>query len=651
MAATVGLAGPGDDSGAGPQPARRDPHGGARVALPGGARRVVAIGASVAVIGLSAAVLADTALTSGRTARGLTLSGRDIGAMSAQDLRRTIDGIASEVTDKRVTLRASTGDVSLPAGTLGLSLDRDAVVGEAEQIDRDGPFFLRPLLTVRAWFTDRDVPLRFTVDADQAVAGAGEVAAATDRPAVEPGVQLQDDSFVAVPGTEGERVDLDALPDRLLAMANQDPDGPWSLTLPTTAVAPRHDTAEAEALAKRANQLARSPLTVITGGTRTTMPPGKVRSWLRAVPAEDLEGEDTPPSGLVLQADTEAVIRDVTEAVGDVGERPTDASFRVSGDRVEIIPGRSGTACCAPDSGARVAEAVLAGESTVTLDLVEKPAERSTTQAERLGIRERVATFTTNHPAGQPRVTNIQLAADALRGAIVEPGATFSLNQRLGQRTTAKGYVEAGVIYDNVMTTDVGGGVSQLTTTLFNAVFFAGLEFRTYQSHSLYIDRYPYGREATISWPSPDLSFRNTSPHGLLIWTSYDATSITVSIYSTKWVTVEQTGQREEPFGPCTRVHTERTRTFVKTGRKAVDHVNAVYQPGEGVSCYGRNAERPPGVGEADPGARPAPTDRSAPSSSTTAPTTAPTTTPPSTAATPGGVGPQAPAAEPELIE
>jgi vancomycin resistance protein YoaR len=190
-------------------------------------------------------------------------------------------------------------------------------------------------------------------------------------------------------------------------------------------------------------------------------------------------------------------------------------------------------------------------------------------------------------------VTNIHLAADALNGAVVEPGANFSLNGRLGPRTKAKGYVDAGVIYDGVMATDVGGGVSQLTTTLFNAAFFAGMELKSYQSHTIYIDRYPYGREATISYPSPDFVFRNPSPYGLLLWTSYDDTSITVSIYSTRWATGDQTGQTKEPYGPCTKVKTERTLTFANGGRKQVDYVTAVYQPSEGVTCFGAKPADP----------------------------------------------------------
>ena len=94
--------------------------------------------------------------------------------------------------------------------------------------------------------------------------------------------------------------------------------------------------------------------------------------------------------------------------------------------------------------------------------------------------------------------------------------------------------MNAPVIYEGEFTEDVGGGTSQLATTTFNAAFFAGYPFVEYQPHSFYIDRYPMGREATVSYPAPDLKFRNDTAHPFVIATSYTDSSITVSIYGTK---------------------------------------------------------------------------------------------------------------------
>ena len=138
----------------------------------------------------------------------------------------------------------------------------------------------------------------------------------------------------------------------------------------------------------------------------------------------------------------------------------------------------------------------------------------TTAKLQALGIRERVAGFTTEYAPGEPRVVNIRRAAELLDGTIVPPGGTFSMNEALGERTTERGFVPAPQISDGRLTDSVGGGISQVATTLYNAAFFAGLELVAHTPHSLYIDRYPAGREATVSWGGPELIFRNDWPAG-----------------------------------------------------------------------------------------------------------------------------------------
>jgi hypothetical protein len=146
-----------------------------------------------------------------------------------------------------------------------------------------------------------------------------------------------------------------------------------------------------------------------------------------------------------------------------------------------------------------------------------------------------LARFTTYHPCCQSRVTNIHIIADAIDGAVVQPGDTFSLNQAAGPRTEAKGYVPAGAIIGGEVyccdhPVNIGGGVSQMATTLFNAAYFAGLEIVTHKPHSIYFSRYPMGREATIVYPTPDLVFRNDTEVPLTVDTYYTSSSITARI-------------------------------------------------------------------------------------------------------------------------
>ena len=100
---------------------------------------------------------------------------------------------------------------------------------------------------------------------------------------------------------------------------------------------------------------------------------------------------------------------------------------------------------------------------------------------------------------------------------MLKPGETFSLNDTVGERTRENGFTEGFIISNGIFKEDLGGGVSQMATTTFNAMFFAGLKDVEHKPHSFYIDRYPVGREATVAWGSVDLRFRNDTPYGVLI--------------------------------------------------------------------------------------------------------------------------------------
>jgi hypothetical protein len=143
--------------------------------------------------------------------------------------------------------------------------------------------------------------------------------------------------------------------------------------------------------------------------------------------------------------------------------------------------------------------------------------------------------FTTFHNCCESRVRNIQVMADQLDGLVIAPGEVFALNERLGPRLTSDGYVPAGILLNGQPyccdhPLNLGGGTSQMATTLYNAVFRNGFEIISHRPHTRYIDRYPLGIEATLGYPLPDVVFRNDTHTPLTIRTSYTGTSITVDL-------------------------------------------------------------------------------------------------------------------------
>ena len=151
-----------------------------------------------------------------------------------------------------------------------------------------------------------------------------------------------------------------------------------------------------------------------------------------------------------------------------------------------------------------------------------------------------IGSFTTPLVPGQARNHNIHLAVDILDGQRIGPGQSFSLNQGIGPRTSARGFQENGFIDDDgEIISVVGGGVSQVATTFFNAAWFSGIELVSHRPHSQYLSRYPPGREATIIWGQLDVVVRNDTMFPITISTSHTPSSVTISLVGTPWGEVE----------------------------------------------------------------------------------------------------------------
>ncbi|HEY3923812.1 MAG TPA: VanW family protein, partial [Acidothermaceae bacterium] len=307
------------------------------------------------------------------------------------------------------------------------------------------------------------------------------------------------------------------------------------VALPVETVQPSVSAAAVQqALTTIAQPAVASPITLAAGPNSVQVSP--------AVIAANLTFRASG-GALVPVLNTEGIEASVgSTAFASLQTPSKDASFDVSSGTPVLVPSVEGGTADISKLGASIS-AVLTQPAPRTITVPAKGVDPAftTADAQKLGIKEMVSTFTTHHPCCAARVTNIHTIANIVDGAIVMPGATFSLNKFVGQRDTARGFVEAPEIQDGLFEDSVGGGVSQFATTLYNAVFFAGIKDITHTPHSYYISRYPAGREATVSWPSPNLIFQNNEPTAIIITTSYTGTSLTVTFWGTKYYDVTST--------------------------------------------------------------------------------------------------------------
>ena len=256
------------------------------------------------------------------------------------------------------------------------------------------------------------------------------------------------------------------------------------------------------------------------------------------------------PSGALLEPrlDGDVLRRDVDQAVFDVQKPAVDATFDMVGESVTIIPSRNGFGVTSASLAADVLKVLqrAGSERTVELALGAIAPSFSTADAEALNIRDRVSWYRQRFPAARYRTINIGTAAKRINGTLLQPGEIFSMNDTVKERTEENGYTEGWIIGpDGIFKKDLGGAVSTITTAVFNAAWFAGVELVEHRAHSIYMSRYAPGREATVLWGSFDMKFKNTLTNPIYITTELQSTSITVTFWGTK-----EFSKVDSVFGP-----------------------------------------------------------------------------------------------------
>ncbi len=497
-------------------------------------RRLAAL--LVTLVLLAGAYVAVAVWAGERVARGVQVQGVDVGGLRRADAAQRVRAQLGPRADRPVTLTAGPASTPVLPSSAGLGIDVPATLDPLVGFSLDPRSLLRH---VRGG--GRDVPVVTARDDAVLATRVRAAAAILDQPLVQGAVDFTADGAVLRAGQPGRVVDQRTV-GRLLADRWLTDD---ALDVPFAASSPVTDPAVLQRFYDDvARPAASGPLKVVVGTRTVTVPVS------RLVPALSTAVTAGVPGLKVDGALLEKVVRGIDPGLQ---KDPVDARIVLRGSTPTVVPGVVGRRVDPAALTTSVTAALATPERTAKVAPAVVEPELSTAKAKALGVTMQVSTFTTRFPVNPPRTNNIRIAARTLNGILVRPGEVFSLNAALGRRTPGKGYQQAPVIDGGRLTKDYGGGVSQVSTTLFNAVFFAGLDTVTHKPHSFYISRYPEGREATVSFPTVDQTFRNDSGHGILISTAVAERTITVSFYGTKVWDVEATK------GPRTNVRQPRT--------------------------------------------------------------------------------------------
>ncbi len=504
------------------------------------AQRLLALVAVVVATGVALGLA--FAGSSDRIAAGVHVAGVNVGGLTSGEAVNKLEARSRAVANVPVVFSAGGHTWRLRAANLGVEADWPAAVELAQQHgDGFGPVRGLRRIGVRVFGDDVTPPTRVWVRALNYE--LTRMNRAVGRPHRDAALVLKGLSPVVVPGRTGSGLDRKAAATLLVqSLAGFERGRP--VALPVKVEAPRVRAADLVPVATKVR-------TALSGRIRMSL--GRSSWWL---PAGQLAALLALPHGgtSTLAIGGRAADGYFKRLAHGIGRPPRDASFSVlQSGRVVVVPSRPGRVISVEATRRNILAAALSATSrSARVIVTTQPAKRTTAQARAMGITTRISRYETIYGGDPNRIHNVQLVARLIDGKLIAPGATFSFNRATGARTADKGFLEAPVIINGELTTGLGGGVCQVSTTTFNAAYEAGLKITERTNHALYISHYPQGRDATVNYPDVDLKFVNDTPHWILLRTFVGSSSLVVDLYGSPIHrrVVSQTGELRETGPP-----------------------------------------------------------------------------------------------------
>ena len=497
-------------------------------------RRLLMVGVPLAVLG--ALYIADLITTTGKVPRGVTASGVPIGGLTPDGAEQRLREQLTPRQTQPVPVRLGPVDDVIDPQAVGVSADPAATVAQV-----DGQPW-NPVTRLMSFFVPTPVEVVSTVDNDALAVRLDELGRLVAEDPVEGSVVFVDGQPVSSDPRSGQRLDVEAA----AQLFTRDWSAGAPIDLPVVAVPADTTSADVEAAVSEIAAPAVSGPVIINGdnNTRAVISADTIASAL-TFRVEDGSLEPEMNDELIVSALRPQL------AASEVAVREADIDFAVSPP--VKMPERNGRRVDYPDTLEQL-RTVLADTEDREMDASyrDEEAEYTLAMLEELGPIEVIGEFQTSGFAWDSG-RNIRRAAEQINGIVVAPGEIFSLNGATNPRNAASGYVDAGIIQHGRPARGVGGGVSQLATTLFNAAYFAGMEDIEHHEHSYYISRYPAGREATVFADVLDVKFRNDGPTSVQIQTEWTSSAVTVRIVGIKRYEVSsEQSARSRPTSPST---------------------------------------------------------------------------------------------------
>ncbi len=456
-------------------------------------------------------------------ADGVTVSGQDVGGLSAAEAQAKLDARAHALATEPVVFTGAGRRWSIAPAQLAVRGDWGAASVEAlDRGDGTAPFRGLQRLELRLFGSD----VGPTARADEA-ALERQLRVISKQVGVdgrEAAIVLRNGEPVVIPGEATRSLDADAAAKTMVAaLAALEREGPVALPIKITPPAVGEDALAA--VAQQVRIALSGPVILAYKGVHLTVSPEQIASFLELPHDGQSELHIGGP-------EAKAYFDNLSRAVA---RAPREVDFSVDdAGKAHMIPSRDGRKLdVEATEKTLLAAALRTVDRSAQIVVVTAEPKLSSERAKTMGITGLVGRYTTFYGGDANRIHNVQLVARLIDRHMIAPHSTFSFNKTTGERNAAQGFLEAPVIINGELETGLGGGVCQVSTTVFNAAFDAGLPITSRTNHALYIDHYPLGRDATVNYPDTDLTFQNDSDHWILLRTIVGSSSLTVRLFGT----------------------------------------------------------------------------------------------------------------------
>ncbi len=485
---------------------------------------LVAVGAVVFACAL--AVMVDALVYTDEVHAGVSVKGVDLGGMTEGQATAALARLADSAGP--ITLASGDKTWSVTPDDAGTAMDLKGAVAGAMAVSREGNFFEDVYTRFRLYFESRDLPLNGTVDQaklDGVLSGIATELHVTPQNA---GLAMQNGAIRVIEGKNGQDVDTAVLGDQMEALFVTLRSA--SLDVPLIVKEPDVMPEDNRVAQEQAQTMLGASITLTNHDKQWTLTPEQIASYL------DFRSEWQGGVPTLIPYVSEGKMWVFLQGLApEVQVDPVDAGFTSDGTTAQVIPGVDGETLDATATVKAVnATALKPSGRTVEAALTITEPDFTTAEAKATTFTDQLSTYTTKYVGSSNRQVNVAITTKYATNVFLAPGQAYNFDRQIGPRTEARGYrLAPGIVGPNTLEDVLGGGICQVSTTMFNAVFFAGLKVTERHNHSIYINHYPKGRDATVTGGGKNLRFVNDTDHYIWIRGQSDGITTTISIYGT----------------------------------------------------------------------------------------------------------------------